>query len=334
MRGPRLDFAGAWHHVMNRGIARRALFQTRRDARKFLSLLARESRAKRIEVHAYCLMTTHFHLLVRSPEGELSAAMQHIENEFSRCFNRRNHRDGPLFRGRFTSKPVLSEEYCRHLVRYIDFNAVQGGLVPTPALHRFGSAQCYARDHGPRWLTRTWVEECVRARFASAVYDPAHYPLVFGKPLSAELARLVERRLECGRDCDDPLEDLLIASNEAMLAWMQRKAALADGTKVGLPVCDASSVGTVIEERRRIDGGWHDPSSRKRVDAWPQVHGALLKQLCGLTWEEVGARTRSSADSALRAGARHKRSLLACPLYGHRVSILAKAALDRCHRSD
>ncbi len=97
-RRPREDEPGAWHHVMNRGIARRALYEDRRDVRCFLACLALAARAGLIEVHAWCVMTTHFHLLVRSPVGQLSDAMRRVQREYSRAFNRRH---GALARGRF-----------------------------------------------------------------------------------------------------------------------------------------------------------------------------------------------------------------------------------------
>lgn len=70
-RRPRRNAPGSWRHVVNRAIGKRPYFETRSDQRYFLSRLAREVRRSTLEVHAYCLMTTHFHLLVRSPVGEL-----------------------------------------------------------------------------------------------------------------------------------------------------------------------------------------------------------------------------------------------------------------------
>ena len=63
-RRPRDDAPGRWHHLTNRGLAKRSMFETERDCRQFLALLAKEVRAGRIKVHAYCLMLTHYHLLV------------------------------------------------------------------------------------------------------------------------------------------------------------------------------------------------------------------------------------------------------------------------------
>ena len=152
---------GAWHHVMNRGIARRSVFQGRAPARYFCSRLARVVRLGMLEVHAFSLVTTHFHLLVRSPQGRLSEAMRVVQNEFVRWFNRRNRRDGALFRGRFLSKPVESLSYRRTLVRYIDQNPVLAGLVQRAADYPYGSAWHYASMRGPLWLTRDWVEASV-----------------------------------------------------------------------------------------------------------------------------------------------------------------------------
>ena len=161
-RRPRLDGPGAWHHVMNRGIARRTLFEGSEDIRFFLSRLAGCVRRRQLEVHAYCVLTTHFHLLVRSPGGELSAVMRQAQLEYVRRFNRKRRRDGPLMRGRFTSKLVLSLTYRRVLVRYIDANPVRAGICTDPREYPFGSASQYARRAGPPWGVRSWVEGFVR----------------------------------------------------------------------------------------------------------------------------------------------------------------------------
>ena len=125
----REDRVGAWHHVMNRGVARRTVFEGERDAGEFLGLVVQLREAGLMEVHSYCLMATHFHLLVRSPTGELARAMKLLQNGYSRWFNRARKRDGPLWRGRFLSRLVDSDEYWDLLVRYIDHNPVQAQIV-------------------------------------------------------------------------------------------------------------------------------------------------------------------------------------------------------------
>ena len=149
-RRPRQDDPGSWHHVVNRGIARRPLFEDRADIRYFLSRIAKEVRRGRIELHSWCVMTTHFHLLVRSPCGELSEALRRSQNEYSRFFNRRHRRDGSLVRGRFLSKPVQSLAYRRALVRYIDANPVKARMVDRADGYPHGSASTMARRQDPR----------------------------------------------------------------------------------------------------------------------------------------------------------------------------------------
>ncbi len=89
-------------------------------------------------------MTTHYHLLVRSPIGQLGYAMQRVQTEYSRWFNRGRRRDESLVRGRYTSKKVDSHGYRCTLVKYIDRNPVSAGLVSNARDYPYGSARSYA----------------------------------------------------------------------------------------------------------------------------------------------------------------------------------------------
>ena len=75
-RRNRRDRPGSWHHVVNRGIAKRPLFEDKSDVRYFLSRLALEVRRGRLEIHAFCVLTTHFHLLVRTDASLVKALKQ------------------------------------------------------------------------------------------------------------------------------------------------------------------------------------------------------------------------------------------------------------------
>ena len=192
-RLPRFDVPGTWVHVMNRGLARRPIFENADDIRYFLALVACAVRRGEIEVHAFCVLTTHFHLLVRSPSGQLSEAMRRIQNEYVRYFNRSRRRDGPLFRGRFISKPVRSERYRRILVRYIDANAVLAGLAGLPWDYPHGSAARFASGRVPKWLARYWVLDAQTAIDASS---PRHrYVALWGRTPSQAEQELVLSRL-------------------------------------------------------------------------------------------------------------------------------------------
>jgi REP element-mobilizing transposase RayT len=330
-RHSRFDAPGAWHHVMNRGIAKRTMFENELDIRTFLSRLALAVRAGKLEVHAYCVLTTHFHLMLRSPEMQLSGALQILQNSYSRWFNRSRKRDGPLYRGRFRSKRVDSEEYRFHLVRYIDENPVLAGLSETPSAYPHASAHFYAQARGPIWLERSWVESAVMRRTRRAAYDPAEYAATFGAPLTEGLRRLVERRIELQSAGKDPLDDLLGAAPLEVLEWMRRKAQLADGTEVGLPVCDSADVVEVVAEARARTGGWLLEGQGRRSDGWNVVEVALLRDLCGSTLAEAGELTGTTINGAHKRYARHQQALAADAVYGRRIGELTARAMERCH---
>ncbi len=326
-RNPRFDRPDTWHHVMNRAIARRTLFETEDDIRFFLSRLARSVRGGKLEVHAFSVMTTHFHLLVRSPGGELSAALQRIQNEYVRRFNRRRRRDGSLVRGRFRSRPVASIRYRKTLVRYIDDNPVSAGLVSMPASYPHGSARHYLRPSGPPWLSRDWVESVLRESESAADASACAYPKVFGGPLAPSSKCLVERRLRAGASADDPLDELLQAATPRVRAWMRRKAELADGTEPGIPLVAPEIVQELLEAEKSLRGPWPVRTGRRSRDGWLLARVGLLRELCATTYEEAARRSTRTTQSAWTLHKHHRQLLLEDEDYSLRMAELAKAVL-------
>lgn len=319
---------------MNRGLARRTAFETAADARAFLSLLAREVRAHKLAIHAFCVMTTHFHLLVQSVDGDLGSTIGRVLNGYVRRFNRGRRRDGSLFRGRFRSRPVTSETYRRVLVRYIDFNPVQARLVQCPLDYPHGSARRHVQPTGSPWLERQWIRAQIELATGTRTFDKDTYAAAFGETPDVGLQRLVARRLAIADPSEDPLDELLAAAPAHVLAWMQRKAAIGDGTTLGIPVCDIAPVQSSVECERQRRATWTlrgAGSRRKPRDGWLQVENALLRDLCGTTCEENGrllGRTASWASSTYRT---HCEMLVEDPTYAELVARVAASALDRGH---
>jgi len=142
---------------MNRGAAKQKIFLDNRDRASFITSLARSVRRKGLEIHAYCLLDNHFHLLIRSPEQQLSSAMQFVLGEHTQKFNKRHGRDGPIFRGRFHSIVVDSDRYLHQVSRYIHRNPIGAGLATEATLHNFpwSSYGAYVGSAlRPVWLTR------------------------------------------------------------------------------------------------------------------------------------------------------------------------------------
>jgi REP element-mobilizing transposase RayT len=326
-RTPRHEHPGAWHHVMNRGIAKRTLFESREDVRFFLSRLAQAVRRAEIEVHAYCIMTTHFHLLVRSLRGLLSESMRRVQNDYVRHFNRRRRRDGPLVRGRFGSRLVDSLAYRRSLVRYIDSNPVRAGISPRAEAFEYGSAWHYSRASGPPWLERSWVEASVCADSGSGRYDPAAYGRSFGAQRSDAERRWIERRILIPCESADPVDDLLSRADGRTLAWMRRKAGLADGSRPGMPVADEEEVEALLERERELSGDWRLLRKRTEWDGWHLARVALLRDACGTTYREIAARTGRSRQDACLSYSRHVELLNADSGYATRLADLAERAV-------
>ncbi|MBF0106928.1 MAG: transposase [Deltaproteobacteria bacterium] len=149
----RIEYDGAWYHVMNRGLARRRIFVVDKDYRNFFVLLKEVTQTYKIQVHAFSLMPNHYHLLIHTPVAGLKTAMQFLDAVYTRRFNRIHGRDGPLFRGRYKSVLVDSNEYLTSLVRYIHLNPVKARLCLNPKQHQWTSHKYYLKTiKGFEWL--------------------------------------------------------------------------------------------------------------------------------------------------------------------------------------
>ena len=84
-----------------------------------------------IRVLAYCLMDNHYHLLIQTPQGNLSRVMRHLDGIYTQRYNRSHGRDGPLFRGRYKAIVVDGDDYLLAVARYIHHNPVEGGIAKT-----------------------------------------------------------------------------------------------------------------------------------------------------------------------------------------------------------
>ena len=120
----RVDEAGLYYHVMNRGIAKQQIFYSDDDYDLFITILFEVCPAYNIVLHAFSLMPNHFHLFLHTTEANLSRFMQRLQSTFAICYNIKHKRVGPLFQGRFKSQVVDSTAYACVLSRYIHLNPV------------------------------------------------------------------------------------------------------------------------------------------------------------------------------------------------------------------
>ena len=126
----RIEFSGALYHVTARGNRRESIFLDDGDQARFLDVLGEVCRHFNWQLHAYCLMTNHYHLLIETPDGNLSKGMRQLNGVYTQRFNRTHGRVGHVFQGRFKGILVQKESYLLELARYIVLNPVRAGMVP------------------------------------------------------------------------------------------------------------------------------------------------------------------------------------------------------------
>src|SRR3990170_8339886 len=139
----RIQYPGAFYHIMNRGVSRRNIFLSETDYEEFLKTLSECDNLWAIDIFAYCLMSNHYHVCLRTPGGNLSRVMRHLDGLYTQRFNRAHGRDGPLFRGRYKAILVDADECLTAVLRYIHLNPVEARLVRRPQEYKWSSHRFY-----------------------------------------------------------------------------------------------------------------------------------------------------------------------------------------------
>lgn len=154
----RLEFPGAIYHVTSRGNARQAIVADDRDRSQWLTLLAHVVARYGWLCHAYCLMDNHYHLLIETPQPNLSLGMRQLNGRYTQAYNRRHARVGHLFQGRFTAILVEKEAHLLELCRYVVLNPVRANLVTHPRLWAWSSYRATVGEtKAPVWLMTDWI---------------------------------------------------------------------------------------------------------------------------------------------------------------------------------
>lgn len=139
---------------MSRGARREVVFRDARHCSLFLDILSEIPSRFAVRVHGYALMPNHFHLMLESEQGRLSAALSFLLSRFTVAANKLSAWDGPVFRGRFHSRLVLTDEHWTHLLAYLHLNPVKARLAVRPGQFLWTSHRYYTLEKpAPKWLT-------------------------------------------------------------------------------------------------------------------------------------------------------------------------------------
>ena len=154
----RVEFPGAIYHVTSRGNAKQAIYIDDEDRGRFLDVLSMVVERFQWFCHAYCLMENHYHLLIETPQGNLSSGMRELNGVYTQGFNQRYGRVGHLFQGRYKAILVEKDSHLLELCRYVVLNPLRVGIIERPEQWRWSS---YRATIGlvkrPSFLTDEWI---------------------------------------------------------------------------------------------------------------------------------------------------------------------------------
>ena len=161
----RIEFSGAIYHVTSRGDRREAIFEDDVDRRSFLEVVAQALQRFDAVALAYCLMDNHYHFVIHTRRANLSRLMRQINGIYTQAYNRRHHKVGHLFQGRFKGILVDRDAYLLEVCRYVDLNPVRARAVRTPRNWPWSSYAAHAgAASAPQWLDTASVHGYVLGR--------------------------------------------------------------------------------------------------------------------------------------------------------------------------
>jgi putative transposase len=276
----RIEYPGAIYHVLSRGDRREVIFKNDSDRELFLELLARTCRRTGWQIHAYCLMSNHFHLVVETPRPNLSAGRQWFLGSYTQQFNRRYRLCGHLFGGRYKGLLVDGRKgaYLRQVCDYVHLNPVRAGMLSEKnKVHSYRWSSCAqylaSKRKRPAWLRTDrlmgehgLVRESARARreFSrrmESLRKEANQP---------EAVRSIRRGWKLGGEdfLDWILEKMEVLTKEAHPGWERDETEQAKASRI------------IQKELKRL--GWSKAELKRRRKGDAQKV-ALARRLRGET---------------------------------------------------
>ncbi len=169
----RVEICG-YHHVYNRGVAKKRIFLKDKDREKFLEILDDVSKEYKFNIHSFCLMDNHYHLLIENKKENLSAGMRQIGSRYASYFNNTYKRVGHLWQDRFKSWYVMDENYLFTLFKYIESNPVKANMSKKIGEYRYSASYSILKDGVPLFLQNSFV---LRDYNTSVLLDMFDIPL-------------------------------------------------------------------------------------------------------------------------------------------------------------
>jgi putative transposase len=174
-RAPRIQTGEAVYHATARGVRRLNVYEDQVDYRKFEALLEKVVRKRRWVVHAYCQMPNHYHLVVNTPNADISDGMYWLNGVYARWFNERHCYFGHVFEARFHSEFVRSNVHLLNVASYVPLNPVRAKLCPRPEDWEWSSYRATIGRESRSWLSPQWLLSQFGLDDAAAVAEYQRY---------------------------------------------------------------------------------------------------------------------------------------------------------------
>ena len=154
----RIEFKNALYHVTSRGDGQEDIYMDDDDRLNYLGVLAEVCERYNWVLQAYCLMSNHYHLLIETPDSNLSKGMRQLNGVYTQRFNRKHQRVGHIFQGRYKAILVEKDAYLLELARYIVLNPVRAQMVRSAKDWPWSSYRATAGlSSTPPWLSTEWL---------------------------------------------------------------------------------------------------------------------------------------------------------------------------------
>jgi putative transposase len=154
----RIQYDGALYHITSRGNARKAIYRDDEDRRIFLDTLFTVNKRYNWICHAYCLMNNHYHLIIETPDGNLSKGARQLNGVYTQAYNKRHHRAGHIFQGRYKAILIEKESHLHEVCRYVVLNPIRAKAVERSEEWLWSSYRGTAGMEKPHpCLTTDWI---------------------------------------------------------------------------------------------------------------------------------------------------------------------------------
>jgi len=295
----RFEYAGATYHVMARGDGGKRIFLDEEDAKGFFFRLAEVCERCGWKVHAYVLMSNHFHLLLETPEPNLVDGMRYLMGTFSQGWNARHQRRGHVFQGRYKSIPVSGERaadgsYFRVTADYIHLNPARAKLLRGEPLtsYAWSSLPAYESGRGPKWLVIERVLEAFhldlkhrgRKAYVSYLQRRAEEN---GGDLSDEAMRELRKGWYLG---SDTFADRLVNQINPMTSKLIKKGSVSGAVVKAHKEADAERLIVMIgaEIDYKVE---RESLAQQRKGIWQKaLLAAIVKKHCAVSNEWIAKR--------------------------------------------